>query len=130
MRLLLNGIIKFICGFLLVSLLVFLPAGTLEYPGGWLFCALLFVPVLIMGAVLYIKAPALLEKRLDVKEKQTAQKGVVALSGIGFIVGFVISALDFRFGCSLGGEIGHGSAEDATIGSLECLSSGGMHLGT
>lgn len=100
MRLLLNGIIKFICGFLLVSLLVFLPAGTLEYPGGWLFCALLFVPVLIMGAVLYIKAPALLEKRLDVKEKQTAQKGVVALSGIGFIAGFVISALDFRFGWS------------------------------
>ncbi len=100
MKLPLNGFIKFICGLLLVCLLVFLPAGTFDYSGGWLFTALLFVPVFIMGVVLYIKAPDLLAKRLDAKEKQKEQKSVVALSGLGFIAGFVISALDFRFGWS------------------------------
>lgn len=100
MKLLVNGIIKLICGFLLVGLMLFLPAGTFDYIGGWLFTALLFIPVFIMGVVLYIKAPDLLRKRLDVKEKQKEQKGIVALSGIGFVAGFVISALDFRFGWS------------------------------
>ena len=100
MKLLVNGIIKLICGFLLVGLMLFLPAGTFDYSGGWLFAALLFIPVFIMGAVLYIKAPDLLRRRLDVKEKQKAQKGIVALSGLGFIAGFVVSALDFRFGWS------------------------------
>lgn len=100
MKLLVNGIIKLICGFLLVGLMLFLPAGTFDYIGGWLFATLLFIPVFIMGVVLYIKAPDLLRKRLDVKEKQKEQKGIVALSGIGFVAGFVISALDFRFGWS------------------------------
>lgn len=100
MKLILNAVTKFICGLALVGLMLFLPAGTLNYTGGWLFIALLFIPVLIMGVVLYIKAPKLLEKRLDVKEKQTAQKGVVALSGLGFLAGFIVSALDFRFGWS------------------------------
>ncbi len=100
MKLLLNGIIKLISGFLIVGLLLFLPAGTFDYSGAWLFTALLFVPVFIMGVVLYIKAPDLLRKRLDVKEKQKEQKSVVALSGLGFTSGFVLSALDFRFGWS------------------------------
>ena len=100
MKLLFNGVIKFVFGFVLVSLTLFLPAGTLGYSGGWLFIALLFIPVLIMGAVMYFKAPELLAKRLDGKEKQKEQKGIVALSGLGFIAGFIISALDFRFGWS------------------------------
>ena len=98
MQLLINGVVKFICGLLLVGALLFVPAGTLDYSGGWLFMALLFIPVLIMGAVLYIKAPELLAKRLDVKEKQSAQRYVVAFSGLGLLAGFIVSALDFRFG--------------------------------
>ena len=58
------------------------------------------IPVIIMGAVLFVKAPALLEKRLNRKEKETAQKGVIGLSGLMFIGGFVLSALDFRFAWS------------------------------
>jgi protein-S-isoprenylcysteine O-methyltransferase Ste14 len=84
----------------LVGAMLFLPAWTFHYPGAWLFLGLLFVPMLIMGAVMLIKAPALLEKRLDGKEKEATQKGVVALSGLMFPAGFVLSALDFRFGWS------------------------------
>ena len=100
MKLMLNAITKFLLGFVLLGALLFLPAWTLWYPGAWLFLALLFIPMLVMGVVLFFKAPALLEKRLNGKEKEKAQKGVVALSGLMFPVGFVVSALDFRFGWS------------------------------
>ena len=77
--------------------MLFLPAWTFCYPGAWLFLGVLFVPMLIVGAVLYVKSPALLAKRLDNKETERTQRGVVALSGLMFPVGFVLSALDFRF---------------------------------
>ena len=100
MKLFLNALIKLICGAVLIGLLLFLPAWTFNYFGAWLFLGVLLIPVIIMGVVLFIKAPALLEKRLSNKEKESAQKGVVVLSGLMFVVGFVLSALDFRFGWS------------------------------
>lgn len=100
MKLFLNAIVKFLCGLLLVGLLVFLPAGSFAYFEGWLFCVLLFVPMFFAGIVMLIKAPALLEKRLDVKEKRSSQKGVVGFSGLIFIAGFVLAGLDERFGWS------------------------------
>ena len=100
MKLLLEALIKFTCGLLLVGLLIFLPAGTLQYTYGWLLIGLLFGPMLIAGFVMLAKSPDFLKKRLDVKEKQGTQKGVVAFSGLMFIVGFAVAGLDFRFGWS------------------------------
>lgn len=97
MKLLFRALIRFICGLLLVGLLLFLPAGTLNYTGGLLFVALLFIPILILGAVLFVKAPSLLEKRLNAKEKETTQKGVIALSGLMILAGFIVAGLDYRF---------------------------------
>lgn len=100
MKLLFHALVKFVLGLVLIGLLLFLPAFTFDYFGAWLFLGLLFIPMLIMGTVLFIKAPALLEKRLNNREKEKAQQGVIALSGLLFPVGFVLSALDFRFGWS------------------------------
>ena len=100
MKLFASALTKFVCGVALVGLLIFLPAGSLRYIRGWLLMALLFVPMLIAGFVMLFKSPAFLEKRLDVKEKQAAQKGVLAFSGLMFIGGFVVAGLDFRFGWS------------------------------
>ena len=100
MKLLANGLIKYLCGLVMVGLLIFLPAGTLRYPNGWLLMGLLFGPMLIAGFVMFFKTPELLAKRLDAKEKQATQKGVLALSGVMFLAGFVLSGLDFRFGWS------------------------------
>ena len=100
MKLIFEALVKFACGLLLVGLLVFLPAGTLAYAYGWLFVGLLFGPMLIAGFVMAFAAPELLKKRLDAKEKQAAQKGVLAFSGCMFIAGFVTAGLDFRFGWS------------------------------
>lgn len=100
MKLFAEALTKFTCGLLLVGLLIFLPAGTFSYTYGWLFIGLLFVPMLIAGLVMLYKSPEFLKKRLDGKEKQGTQKGVVAVSGLMFIVGFVVAGLDFRFGWS------------------------------
>ena len=100
MRLLLSALSKFVMGIFLVGMLLFLPAGSFEFVNGWLFIGLLFIPMLILGAVLFIKAPALLEKRLNAKEKEGAQKGVVAVSGLLFIAGFAVAGIDFRYNLS------------------------------
>ena len=100
MKLLAEALTKFTCGLLMVGLLIFLPAGTLDYANGWLLIGLLFGPMLIAGFVMLAKSPELLKKRLDAKEKQGTQKGVIAFSGLMFTAGFVLAGLDFRFGWS------------------------------
>ena len=100
MKLAISALIKFTVGLALVGLLLFLPAGTLSYANGWLFIGLLFLPMLLLGIVLLIRSPELLEKRLEAKEQENTQKGVVAASGLLFIVGFAVAGLDFRFGWS------------------------------
>ena len=100
MKLLIQALTKYLAGLGMVGLLLFLPAGTLHYPNGWLFCGLLFLPMLILGVILYLKAPALLEKRLQSKESQQEQKQVIGLSLLMFLSGFILAGLDFRFGWS------------------------------
>ncbi|MBQ6041463.1 MAG: isoprenylcysteine carboxylmethyltransferase family protein [Oscillospiraceae bacterium] len=89
--------IRFGIGVLIVMLLVFLPAGTLAYAGGWRFLGVLFLPMLAVGILLLKKNPELLKKRLENKEQQKTQKLVVLLSILMFAAGFVIAGLDFRF---------------------------------
>lgn len=97
MKLISQALAKILMGFLLIALLLFLPAWTFSYPNAWLFIGLLFVPMLFMGIILFFKSPALLKKRLNNKEKESTQKGVIALSALMFPIGFILSALDFRF---------------------------------
>ena len=99
-KLLLNALAKFIFGLLLVGVTLFLPAGDLGYKNGWLFIGLLFLPMLLLGTVLFIKAPSLLEKRLDTKENKVTQRGVISLSALLSVTGFIVAGLDFRFGWS------------------------------
>ena len=98
MKLLMNAAVKLVCGLLLTALLLFAPAGTWYYPGGWLFCGLMFLPMLILGLALWLKAPELLKKRLNMKETQKDQQAVVAFSGLLFVVSFLAAGFDFRFG--------------------------------
>lgn len=111
-KLFLQAIIKFLLGVILVGVLVFLPAGTLNFFGGWLLMGILFVPMFIAGIVMMIKNPSLLASRLDAKEKEREQGIVVKLSGLMFIAGFVLAGLDKRFdwfvlpkGVSVGGAV-------------------------
>ena len=88
---------KFFLGLIVVGVLLFVPAGTLDYWQGWLFVALLFVPMFIAGVVLMFRNPELLRKRLEAKEEEKEQKWVVALSGLLFIAMFVVAGLNRRY---------------------------------
>ena len=90
----------FFVGAAMVALLLFLPAGTISYPGAWRLMGLLFIPMALMGVALLFFAPDVLKKRLNSKEKLGTQKRVVGLSGVVFLLGFVLAGLDFRFGLS------------------------------
>lgn len=98
MKLFISAITKFLLGVVLVGVLVFLPAGTLNYTGGIIFMCVLFVPMFIAGFVMMAKSPQLLAKRLNAKEKEKEQSIVVKLSGLMFLAGFILAGLDFRFG--------------------------------
>lgn len=100
MKLFGEAIIKILLGIIFVSLLIFVPAGTINYFNGWLLCLLLFVPMFIAGIVMLIKSPNLLKKRLNAKEKIGEQKLVILLSLLMFVGGFIISGLDYRYGWS------------------------------
>ena len=95
-----EAILKFSAGVALMAVLLFLPAGTLDFPGGKLLMAVLFIPMFLAGIVMMLKNPDLLRSRLKAKEKEADQDLVIKLSGLMFLVGFILAGLDFRFGWS------------------------------
>ena len=95
-----SAIIKFTAGVFLVGALIFLPAGTFRFPGGWLLMGILFIPMFLAGLVMMAKDPNLLRSRLNAKEKESGQDLVIKLSGLMFLVGFILAGLDHRFGWS------------------------------
>ena len=96
-KLFIQAVLKFLLGVIIIGLLIFIPAGTIKYINGWIFMGILFIPMLIAGIIMMIKNPKLLKSRLDAKEKQKEQNIVIKLSGLMFIVGFIIAGLDFRY---------------------------------
>lgn len=96
-KLFISALVKYICGVLIIFLLLFIPAGSINYFNGWLFMGLLFIPMFIAGIVMMFKSPNLLKSRLDAKENEDEQKIVVILSGLMFLIGFIIAGLNYRF---------------------------------
>ena len=93
-----QALAKYLSGLLLMGVLLFVPAGTFAYWQAWLLLGILFIPMLVAGLILFWKSPDLLRKRLNAKEEQAEQRTVIALSGLTFLVAFVIAGLNFRFG--------------------------------
>lgn len=88
---------------IIVGLLVFLPAGTLDYWEAWLFTAVFFACSLAVTIYLAVLDPRLLESRMNAgpgTEKEPAQKVIVFIALLCFAAVPVISALDHRFGRS------------------------------
>ena len=89
---------KFLLGVVVIGLLLFLPAGSLQYWQGWLLMGILFVPMFCAGLVMMAKNPELLRKRLNAKEEEKEQRTVVKLSGLLFVAAFVVAGFNWRFG--------------------------------
>lgn len=99
-KLLIQACVKLFLGLIIVSLLLFLPAGSVYYWNAWIFICVLFIPMFIAGIILLWRSPDLLAKRLNSKEKETEQKQVILLSSLMFAGGFIVAALDFRYSWS------------------------------
>ena len=97
LKLFFQAIIKFLAGVICIGLVIFIPAGTLNYWNGWLFMVLLFVPMFFAGIALMIKNPDLLMRRLNSKEKDKEQKIVILLSGVMFLSIFIVAGLNYRY---------------------------------
>lgn len=96
-ELFIQAITRFLAGVLLLGCLLFLPAGTLNYPQGKLLMGILFVPMFLAGLVMLKKNPELLKKRLNAKEKESEQRQVILFSGLMFLAAFISAGLSFRF---------------------------------
>jgi protein-S-isoprenylcysteine O-methyltransferase Ste14 len=86
-----------------MSLLLFVPAGTIRYRQAWVYLSIFFVGA--AGTTLFLarKDPALLERRLrggPVAEKRATQRLVMLFTSLGFIALLMVPALDHRFGWS------------------------------
>ena len=91
-----QAMVKFFSGVLLVGLLLFLPAGTLHFRRGWLLMGILFIPMFLAGLVMLFKSPDLLRRRLKAREAEGEQRTVIALSGLMFLLCFILAGLNFR----------------------------------
>ena len=97
-KLFFQALSKFLIGLIIICILLFIPAGTVNYPNGWLFIALLFIPMFFAGIIMLFKSPDLLRRRLNAKEEEDEQKTVILVSGIIFLLAFILAGLNFRFG--------------------------------
>ncbi len=91
-----QAMIKFFSGVLLVGLLLFLPAGTLYFRRAWLLIGILFIPMFLAGLVMLFKSPELLRRRLKARESEGEQRTVIALSGLMFLLSFILAGLNYR----------------------------------
>ena len=57
---------------------------------------MLFIPMLFAGIIMIFKSPDLLRRRLNAKENEDEQKTVILISGIIFLLAFILAGLNFR----------------------------------
>lgn len=83
-----------------MAILMFVPAGTIQYWQAWVFLAVYGVCALAITLYLMKRDPALLERRLrggPIAEKKPAQKIIQSITALGFVAMLVLPAIDHRF---------------------------------
>ena len=96
-KLFLKALGVFFGGIVLLMVLVFLPIGTVGYDKGWILLGLVFVPLIIIGALILSNDPDKLrhirtpDPKTLIKKKET----IILLSIL--LVGLVMYGLSYRF---------------------------------
>lgn len=83
-----------------MAILMFVPAGTIQYWQAWVFLAVYGVGALAIALYLMKRDPALLERRLrggPIAEKKPTQKIIQSITALGFVAMLVLPAIDHRF---------------------------------
>ncbi len=85
---------------IVMVLVLFVPAGTLDYWQGWMYLATVLVPALLVVSYFLATDPEFLKRRLRTREKEARQRLVIRLALVLFVIGFILPGLDRRFGWS------------------------------
>ena len=80
--------------------ILFIPAGTLAYWEAWLYLAILLIPMFFVFRYLLKHNPELLERRMQMREREVAQRRIIQVSYLYFLVAFILPGLDQRWGWS------------------------------
>jgi protein-S-isoprenylcysteine O-methyltransferase Ste14 len=88
---------RFIMALILVGLMLFLPAGSLNYWEAWIYCGVIFIPMFFVVFHFLKKDPELLERRMRLREKEDKQKAIIKIAFFFFFIGFLIPGLDHRY---------------------------------
>ena len=99
-KLLRHALLKFTISMIILAAIIIIPAGTLRYWNAWLYLGSMLVLMTIGLIYLYKYDPALLEKRININEKQKEQKTYVKLSVLLLLTVFIVPGLDYRFNWS------------------------------
>ena len=91
---------RFMAGFIVVALCLFVPAGSLNFWQAWVYMGVIFAPLVFVVRYFLKRDPGLLERRMRMREKEDPQKRIQAIAGILFFIGFLIPGLDYRYGWS------------------------------
>jgi protein-S-isoprenylcysteine O-methyltransferase Ste14 len=101
--LILSALRTLVVGFATLGLLLFLPAGTLDYWQAWVLTAVFVLGSIAIGIYLSIHDPELLERRKQAgpqAETRPAQKLIISVLILAIVAALILSALDHRLGWS------------------------------
>src|SRR5258708_5756242 len=93
-------IFRSLFAFILVAVILFIPAGSFRYWQGWVFMAILFLPMPMTSVYFLKRDPQLVERRLRTEEKITEQRTIIKWAQLVFFASLAIPGLDYRFGWS------------------------------
>src|SRR4030095_4462316 len=99
-KLIVQTLSTFLIGAVVLGVLLFLPAWTLNYWQAWVFIVVFMTSVNVIGLYLALKDPALLERRKKFgpsQEQSPAQKIIISIGVLALLGAFVFSALAHRF---------------------------------
>lgn len=89
-------IIRFSLAAALIPIIIYALAGTLHYWQGWLYWAVLVVPMTLAVTYHLKHDPELLERRMRYQEKEKEQQTIIKIGTILFIAGFAAIGVDLR----------------------------------
>jgi protein-S-isoprenylcysteine O-methyltransferase Ste14 len=99
-KLLIGVALRIGLGIPFIALVILLPAGTWNYWQGWMYLGTLVLPMLVSTVYLFANDPALLERRLRMREKEGAQQKIIGVLAIYFLLAFILPGFDVRYGWS------------------------------
>jgi len=93
-------ILRTLCAVVFVAAFLFISAGSLRYWEGWVFMALLFLPMPLTSVYFLKRDPQLVERRLRTQEKIDEQKAIIHWAQLIVFASLLIPGLAYRFGWS------------------------------